>query len=58
MFVIMVFFISLFMVSNGLTPKVMVCVTGISSGIDCEGTQGFVFPFRLPAHMEQDVFQC
>lgn len=35
------------MVSNGLTPKVMVCVTGISSGIDCERTQGFVFSFSF-----------
>lgn len=47
LFVIMVFFISSFMVSNGLTPKVMVCVTGISSGIDCERTQGFVFSFSF-----------
>lgn len=47
LFVIMVFFISSFMVSNGLTPKVMVCLTGISSGIDCERTQGFVFSFSF-----------
>lgn len=42
-----VFFISSLMVSNGLTPKVMVCVTGISSGIDCEGTQDFVVSFSF-----------
>lgn len=25
----------------------MVCVTGISSGIDCEGTQGFLVSFSI-----------